>query len=137
MRRQNYSYKKRLLLFAQAVNIRVQYRPVDGDGAYIPVKRKVIIDDDLTPEEEIATLLHELGHVLEDAMAPDNNKRDRLERAYVRVYDAKETPNQLRMVLRCERKAWAMGRAIAILLGIKLGPWYDKSIKDSIAAYKK
>lgn len=126
-------YLTKLQHYAAACDIEIEYRLEPSDGLYIPSQRKVVLDKDLEPGEEIATLLHELGHMLDDALQePDSN----LNRAYQAVYRKKPTINQRRLVLECEQRAWDCGRGIAKKLRIPLGKWYDREMQDALQSYR-
>ena len=129
-------YRKVLTSYAKAIKIRIVYAPDAGDGSYIPARRKIRIDPDLTESSQIATILHELGHVLDDAVVPPGNVRNKIQAAYGRIYTKNFTKQQRQVVLRCEKRAWNYGRAIASILNIKLGQWYDKEEKEALDAYR-
>lgn len=129
-------YRQALLGFAKSLNIKVVFKYDDGNGSYIPESRKIIIDNELTNSDEIATLLHELGHVLDEGLIKDSPFYNRLNKAYGRIYKKSVTKAQKALVIKCEKRAWVYGRAIANILGIKLGLWYESIAKQCIDAYR-
>ena len=126
-------YLSKIEFYAKAIGIKIEYAEEPSEGAYIPARHKVRIDTDLSESSEIATLLHELGHEMDDTLTVPVYK---LERAYEATYKDKPTKAQLKLVLECERKAWYYGKVIAAKLKIKLGKWYDECEKNAIAGYK-
>lgn len=134
-------YRSRLLMYAKALNIKIEYTTnIDSDGVYIPLRKLIKIDSDIGESEEIAALLHELGHVDDDSLTATvqgSKKFKALNKAYTKVYKNKHSKKQSAMVLRCERRAWKYGRALAKKLRIKLGRWYDLYMQQCIQDYKK
>jgi hypothetical protein len=128
-------YRDKLLGYAQACEINVEYKPEDGDGAWISTRRKIRIDPDLAPSTEIATLLHELGHVLDDTRSKGGMDQ-RIEKAYHAVYHKKPTRKQHEMVLKRERAAWEHGRGIAKKLRIRLGKWFEDEMAEALREYR-
>jgi hypothetical protein len=128
------AYLDKLKAYAQACEITVEWKNEDGDGAYIPSLRKIKIDPDLPDSTEIATLLHELGHSLDDTLYSKSVMRV-LDRAYKAVYHKKPTQQQLQSVLDCEKRAWTFGRSIAKKLRIPLGKWYAAEEAEALKIY--
>lgn len=125
-----------LLIYAKAMDIRIDFSPYNGNGAWMVAARKIKIDSEMSEAEEIATILHELGHVLDDAFQMSKSPNEVTD-AYTCIYTGKYTKKQKRLVIKAERLAWANGRKIAKLLKIRLGKWYTDVQKSSINAYKK
>ncbi len=134
-------YRSKLLMYANAINITVEYTTnIDSDGVYIPLRKLIKMDSDLGESEEIAALLHELGHVDDDslvAVLAGAKKFKALNKAYTKIYKNKHSEKQNRMVLRCEKRAWKYGRALAKKLHIKLGKWYDSYMRECLKGYKE
>lgn len=130
------SYRRRLLNFAKAIGIQVIYTAGTDDGAYIPSKNKIKIGDNFSDSTEIATLLHELGHVISD-IGIDQKEHKVQDGAYRVIYTEKYTQRHLEVVLACEKKAWCIGRNIASALKIKLGSWYLKEEKAALKSYRR
>lgn len=130
-------YIERLILFAQATGITVIFRENDdSDGLWVPYSRKIIIHDQLSQSSEIACLLHELGHSMDDLLslppAVDNN----LHKAYIALYSDKHTKAQRKAVVDCEKRAWSNARDIAKRLKIPLGKWFDAAERYCLKAYR-
>lgn len=130
-------YIERLTLFASAIGVKIEYvESASSDGIWFPAARKIKIDDDLTEQEEIATLLHELGHSMDDILSAEWHKEKRLGRAYTAMYSKKPTKKQVKLVVECEQRAWNYGRDIARRLNIRLGKWYSVSEQDGLKSYR-
>jgi hypothetical protein len=129
-------YLQRIELYAQVLDVGIEYRVHPQDGAFVPTRRKVVIDPDLSETDTLATLLHELGHFLDDTILRDNPSMGKLSEAYYAVYGDKYTNSQLEIVVKCEERAWDYGEVIAKQLKIKLGKWYTDNKKDAIRSYR-
>lgn len=127
-------YLDKLKLYAEACEITIEYKSVDGDGVYVPSRRKIVLDPDLPESTEIATLLHEIGHSMDDTLI---NKRTEkvMDRAYKAFYDQSASKKQVEKVVECEKRAWIYGRSIAKKLRIPLGKWYDYEEKSALEGY--
>lgn len=128
-------YLKALEKFANALNIKVKFKIIDSDGVYVPSSNTIYIDSEQSESGEIASLLHELGHVIDDIVMPDDVE-EKKNKAYTVIYGKKYTKAQKRLVLRCEKAAWKNGRYLAKKLKIKLGSWYDEAEEHCIKSYK-
>lgn len=129
-------YLEKLEIYSKAVNLKLKYGTVDGGGVYLASRSVIKIDDDLEEDETIATILHELGHALDDQLVT-NPTAHFLYYAYKAVYANEHTKKQLKKVVECEIRAWNYGRVIARLLKIPLGTWYDLQQKECVAHYRK
>jgi Zn-dependent peptidase ImmA (M78 family) len=129
-------YLEKIEHYAQACEITIKYGQEDGDGSYSPARRTVKIDENLSDSAELATLLHELGHVLDDSTR-QRFEEPKLSSAYNAVYNKKPTKKQIELVLECEEAAWVYARAIAKKLRIPLGKWFDDEMKDGLDSYRE
>lgn len=130
-------YRQSLRIFAHSINIRVQMvSNTDSEGAYVPSRRMIIIDDDLSEASEIACMLHELGHAIDDLLFTDGF-RPELENAYRAIYSPKYTKKQKRLVIQCEKRAWRNARRLARQLRINLGKWFDETEKYCLQNYRQ
>ena len=135
----NYNkYLDSLLLYAKAHNISVAFKEVPGDGQYVPAKREIQIDNDMSQSSVISTILHELGHALDDSISW-KKPNSYLGKAYDAVYSITGSPTakQLEAVIACEKRAWDMGEVIAKQCKIKLGKWYFKGKLSALNNYRK
>lgn len=130
-----HEYLRRIEAYAEATGVNIKYGPEDGEGSFSPRLRRVKIDPDLSESREIAVLLHELGHSLDETLL-DNKTENKLDKAYSAIYDHRHNKKQLKAVLECEKRAWTYARSIAKRLKIRLGAWFDRVEKDCIDAYK-
>lgn len=129
-------YLQKLLNFSKALKIKVIYKEVDGEAAYLPSKRQIKIDPNLSESVELACFLHELGHLLDDTLSTKSIAKA-ISRAYGTFYKNKASKFQKEIVIDSEVRAWIYGRAVAKILGIKLGTWYDKEQKSAVKSYRK
>ena len=139
MRLKNYkSYLKKIKAYARLCNVKIIFRKeVDGTGEYRPSRREVVIERGLNQSEIISTLLHELGHFIDDLRNPLNHFSNRFHNdgrtAIERDRDL--TMLQKKRVLKLEKEAWKNGRALASQLNIPLGQWFSKDEKSSLNSY--
>ena len=108
-------------------------------GEYVSGKRVINLDENMDESEEIAVLLHELGHFMDDMEYPKLNSEKILLAAYGDIYAKEENVVLSRkardLVVECERRAWEKGRVVAKKLKIPLGSWYDKEELAGISEY--
>ncbi len=127
-------YKKKLLDFASTFEVSVIYKNFPGEGK--AENKKITLDTGLSQSAEIATLLHELGHVLDD-LSFTTDEYNKISKAYTRIYDDNCSREHKETVLEREKAAWKYGRNLATQLGIRLGKWFLVEEKVSIASYRK
>ena len=132
MRLANYKqYYDKLEHFIHASGLKLLVTSTVDGGEYRPRSRTVVIDDSLDESEEIAIILHELGHAFVDFDPPVTSY---LYAVYKRYEESKPlTPAERVEIMSTERSAWIMGEHIAKLLHIPLGKWY-RSVKNSCLA---
>jgi hypothetical protein len=132
------TYLKSIRLYCRAIQLKLEFSAADGDGAYVPSRRIIRVDPELSEASTIAVLLHELGHVLDDTTIKKAKFRE-VERAYTRLHKAPHrlSPVHSKTIIRTERRAWEYGRVVAKILGIPIGRWYDKTMAGCIKAYKE
>ncbi len=129
-------YIRYIKAYCSAIHLSLEFSNKDDEGAYIPSLRKIRVDPDLPESSQLAVLLHELGHVLDDTLLAKKKFRQ-MERAYMKVYSHKCSKKQKRVVYRAELRAWEYGRVIAKILDIRLGKWYDKYRSKCLQGYRK
>lgn len=128
-------YLKKLERYAKAVNLKIEYKPEIGDGAYIPSRLVIRIDPDLSEADEIATFLHELGHALDDNLV-NKEYLHKVNTAYVAMGKERLTAKQRKVILDCEKRAWKYGSVIAKKLKIRLGKWYARIRARALREYR-
>jgi hypothetical protein len=62
-------YVNSLHKFAYMLGIKIVYEG-DEDGVYVPSRNLIRISPDLSQTEEVASLIHELGHVVDFLFMP-------------------------------------------------------------------
>lgn len=128
-------YLEKINAYAEAVGVNIEYSHIDSEGSFSPSRRRININPDLSDSEEIAVLLHEFGHFLDDSilhLKPDHE----LNIAYGRVYQGDPTAHQSALVLECEKRAWEYGKVVAKKLRIPLGKWYVECRQYCLKEYK-
>ncbi len=124
--------------FASALDIEIVYKPYDDSAAWFPGTSKIIMDDNVSQTEEVASLLHELGHAVSDLFDTPDADIKAIEKAYGVIYkDAQVSAKNLSVVLATEHRAWNTGREIAKRLKIRLGKWYTDIEQECIEAYNE
>ncbi len=121
--------------YARANGVTIEYRDEPGSGAWVPSRRKIVLDPGLSQSFEIAVLLHELGHLLDDTLF-DKKREAKLDKAYGADHGGSATASQRALILLCEERAWNFGRGVAKKLRIRLGKWYDKAVAESLQSYR-
>lgn len=130
------SYLFDIKTFAKALKIKLEWKSTSSDGEYLPSKRKIKIDPDMSEADTISTLLHELGHVL-DEMSLDEKTANKIGKSYGVIYTDCYSTKDVDIVAAAEIRAWNYGRAIGKNLGIRIGKWYDLAARQAIRDYKK
>lgn len=125
----------KITAYAEAVGIKIEYSQRDAEGSYTPSRRVVNVNPDLTDSEEIAVLLHEFGHFLDNTLL-DLDGDHPLEIAYRNTYKGTASLLESILVIECENRAWDYGRVIAKKLRIPLGKWYDEVREECLEGYK-
>lgn len=103
------------------------------EGKFTEEDRHIDLSWEMNQKELLATLLHELGH-FEDYMVVSSKK---LDRAYNLLNEDKPiTLIEKRLIVKCEKRAWAFGRILAKKFNIPLGYWYSREEQKALATYK-
>ena len=129
------NYLLKIKSYAKAVGIKIIYNEDMEEGVYYPSTKTISISDHLPNSCEIAILLHEFGHSIDEYIS-HKPTRDILDDAYNAMYAEKCTPEQEKIVLDSEKRAWVFGRSIAKNLNIKLGDWYYKTKATCLLGYR-
>lgn len=130
-------YLRRLMLFAEATGVKVEYGDIDSEGVWMPASNKIKLDNDLSSSDLIASLLHELGHSVDDMIDTESAYQNRLYKAYNKIYVSKASKKQKYLVIECEQRAWNNAREIAKRLKIRLGKWFDDAEKYCLDCYRE
>lgn len=133
----NNIYFNRLIDFARSLQINIFYKNNVNIGYFLPNKKEIIIDPKLTLDQQIFSILHELGHHLDDV---ENNYK------YDDIYGKanKKVEKELSLSIReynvlneCEIRAWKKGEIIAKLLDIRLNKGYSIFKKSCLSGYRR
>lgn len=69
-------FNHRIDTFLKENNIKVVFLDdLNGKGLYIPKERTIILKSELSKEEQILVLLHEIGHLINDENVPGSYNR--------------------------------------------------------------
>ena len=90
-------YFDKIAVYCEAVDLVIERKECDSDGLYVPTRRRIVIDRDLDESSEIAVLLHEIGHTLDDALK-DQCEEKKIDRAYTAFYKNEATKKQVQIV---------------------------------------
>ena len=131
------AYISRLKLFAKAMNIRVTFDDIDEDGLWIPSTRRIRINKDSSQSVKVASLLHELGHSMDDMLTTPYKEAMKVHRAYGSIYTKRFLQSQRSLVLKIERNAWRISLDIASRLHIRLGFWFYEFKRVCLYTYRK
>lgn len=129
-------YVNKIEVLAKALRIKIEWTPYPSDGAWLATRRMIKIDPDLSHVDTLATLLHELGHAVDDSVVL---KKDMaiVGAAYGTIYTEFYSSKDVTLVVLSEIRAWNYGAALAKILGINVGKWYTKIRVKAIRDYKK
>lgn len=128
-------YLRSIEIYAKASGIVISRKDEAEEGSYSHTRRRITIDPDLPPAMEIAVLLHELGHAIDMASikAP---KMKVIDNIYYDFDRGTKSSKKRSVVLDMEKRAWYYGRAIAKMLRIRLGKWYDSTQQSCLYSYR-
>lgn len=139
MKLKKYSvYLKKIKAYAKMCRVSIKFvNHMEEGGAYLGNRRSISISKKLSNIETIATLLHELGHFIDDLRNPHNHLSNRFHNGARTAIeeDRKLTFLQKKRLLKIEREAWKNARALARQLDIPLGAWFYKDEKSALATY--
>lgn len=132
-------YLKKIKAYAKASGIKLKpVKNLDGFGEYSPNNRTIKFDPSMSKENILSTLLHELGHFMDDYRNPNKFAgrhhtcgRTRIEKDFIFL-----SVNQKQAVWESEIEAWKNARAIALKLKIPLGKWFTKDETSSLNTYR-
>ena len=131
------TYKKKLIKLCSALSIQlISHEEVD-ESAYIPSKKKILIEGDMSQSEVIGTLLHEIGHVLHDMTGRSIRHTEKEWNAYGFIYTKNVYKEEVMLVLGVEESAWKIGEQVAKMLGIPLGAWYHDLKAQCLDSYRE
>jgi hypothetical protein len=139
MKLKNYKpYLRQIKRYAKLCNVEIVFKKeVDGVGEYVPNRRRVALEKGLDQSAIISTLLHELGHFIDDFRNPENNLNNKFHNDGRTAIERERemTSQQKKKILKIEREAWKNGRALARQLNIPLGSWFYRDEKSSLNSY--
>ena len=128
-------YRKSIDAYAKAHRLKIRYDRRGYESSFVPSLRVIKIEPHMSDSEEIATLLHELGHSIDDMLVVNGTMSRRMDKAYKSLYKNRASKVQKAMVYGAESRAWNLGRVIARELNIRLGKWYTSVEQFSLKTY--
>lgn len=128
-------YMKRLERYIQANGLKLVYSQEEESDAIIFSKNTIRIAWKQSEAEEVASILHELGHFL-DFLVMTAEQIRKVDKSYAIHHKAKKSTYHRNIVCQYEKRAWDNGRAIAGILKIRLGRWYDEVEAECLKSYK-
>lgn len=101
---------------------------------YITVDRAV--EKTYKKKYVLACMLHELGHYEDSLKFKKFYSLKNLDKAYVSYQKSGVcTPNQKRLILKCETMAWDQALVIAKKLNIPVGKWFSETRASALGIY--
>ena len=109
----------------------------DGEpGVFNPLSKQIFINGVFSRKEKLATILHEVGHLMDYNNRPRLFKSRRLQRA---LASFELNPNMSRrdrdLIMDIETKAWLYARQLAKELDIRLDKSFDDTERNSLCFY--
>lgn len=137
MKLKNHStYFNKILDYAKSVGIDIIFYTKLNNAYYQPYGKKIYIDPEIKGSDQIAILLHELGHFEDEVFTSDKKVELLYQRAaYKCDEDIPLSKREFNCLIGCELNAWNHGAIIAKKLKIPTGKWYKKIQDKSIATY--
>lgn len=134
-----YLFKYRLAklrLAAAGLGFTLKFKEVDSDGLYVYLRRAIYVDKDLEPEDALAVVLHEMGHMIDD-LSTSIQEDIKINKAYTAIEGARATKYHKRIVMAREKRAWICGENLAKMLRIPLGKWFYRMKTECLKSYKQ
>lgn len=128
------TYLMKLKRFAKINRISVVWRESASDAEWVPSKRQVKLDKELSQAEIIAAFLHELGHSMDDTLTGKHEKA--ISKSYDSYYANKHSRKQWQTVRHHEVEAWRFAKLIAKMVGIPLGKWFSDYKRECLRSYR-
>lgn len=132
------NYNK-LLKYAESSGVTVVYIQRSETASWRRDTRTIQLSPEYSGKvEELALLLHELGHMRDDFTLGKNKEINTAYNQFNKLIlgTIKNTsPKKKILVIDTEYRAWIYGIAIAKQLGIRLGKWYYKEMEVELLNY--
>lgn len=111
---------------------------IDALNSYVHSKKAIIIDSDMSAEAKLYTLIHEIGHYIQDMENGFQRSRKHIskEMKQICVFQAFDQKNTKDSYIEHERQAWDYGEDFAKYLKIKLSPNFYKFREYHIKSYE-
>jgi hypothetical protein len=122
--------------YAKAIKLKIIRRSENSEGTYVPLRKIIYLDKDLDESEEVAVLLHELGHAHDLAMLGHKEFMRTIDPAFDAANAGNATTEDMYIILCCESRAWEYGEALAKTLGIRLGKWFHNYKQECLDAHR-
>ena len=126
---------KRLRAVMDGLRFRLEFKPGVEDEM-LWSRRVIRIDSEREDSEIIATLLHEIGHVI---AFMHYGKQGARESVHIDVifHKGKPTRRQTAKIIEQEEDAWRAGEQLAFLMDIPLGSWYAETRAECLKSYRE
>lgn len=130
------TYYNKILDYAKSIGVEVFFYHKLNNAYYQSYGKKIYIDPDFKEADQIAILLHELGHFEDEIFTSDKKVEKLYERAAIKCdEDIPLSKREFNCLINCELNAWIHGAIIAKKLKIPLGKWYKKIQDKSMVSY--
>lgn len=132
------NYNK-LLKYAESSGVTVVYVQKNESASWQRDTRTIQLSPEYSEKvEELALLLHELGHMRDDftlgKVKEINTAYNQFNKLILRTIKNTSKKNKT-LVIDTEYRAWTYGIAIAKQLGIRLGKWYYNEMESGLKTY--
>lgn len=132
-------YINKIKQAAKSLRVKVQFSDYPEHlGKWNPNKRCITVHYGQSDSALISTLLHELGHAIDDLFIEHTRREyNAIDTAYKMLHNNRASSKHKKIIRNCEDRAWKLGEALAKALGIKLGPWFYEDAKQALKTYAK
>ena len=124
-------YLKKLIKYAESIEVSVYFSaeglaPEKSESYYYYKRKKpcrYILVEHSSTEIKVYTLLHELGHAMDEALSTK------------KFFKRKKGQTKQKWIFNAEVRAWRNAKALAYMLKIKLADSYEDHRRECLATY--